>query len=113
MIAVHVDSRSVGENIDVFFYHDERSETGAKAAKTLLTTFKKKYNEHQPGRGYYGTVSTRKLYVIKNTFPPAVYIELGNVNHQRDIRRIIIADNRQAVANWLTQGLVTDFQTNK
>lgn len=113
MIAVHVDSRSVGENIDVFFYHDERSETGAKAAKTLQNTFKQKYNEHQPGRGYNGTVSTRKLYVIKNTFPPTVYIELGNVNHQRDIKRLIIADNRQAVANWLTEGLVTDFQTNK
>lgn len=113
MIAVHVDSRSVGENIDVFFYHDERSETGAKAARTLQNTFKIKYNEHQPGRGYNGTVSTRNLFVIKNTFPPAVYIELGNVNHQRDIKRIILADNRQAVANWLTEGLVTDFQTNK
>jgi len=113
MLVVHVDSRSTGENIDVFFYHDQRSETGEKAAKTLLNTFKQKYNEHQPGRGYNGTVSTRNLYVIKNTFPPAVYIELGNVNHQRDIKRIIIADNRQAVANWLTEGLVTDFQTNK
>lgn len=113
MIAVHVDSRSRGENIDVFFYHDKRSDTGKKAARILQKTFHEKYNEHQPGRGYGGTVSSRNLYVVKNTFPPAIYIELGNVNHQRDIRRIIMADNRQAVANWLIMGLVTDFKTNK
>lgn len=113
MIAIHVDSRSHRENIDVFFYHDKRSNTGKKSAKILQQTFKQKYNEHQPGRGYNGTVSDRNLYVVKNTFPPAVYIELGNVNHQRDIKRIIIPDNRQALANWLTQGLISDFKTNK
>ena len=113
MIAIHVDSRSQGENIDVFFYHDKRSETGEKACRILQKTFQQKYDEHQPGRGYNGTVSDRGLYVLRNTYPPAVYIELGNVNHQRDIQRLIRYDNRQAVANWLTQGLITDFKTNK
>jgi N-acetylmuramoyl-L-alanine amidase len=51
--------------------------------------------------------------VVKNTWPVAVYIELGNINHQRDIQRFIITDNRQAVANWLAQGLKIDFKTNK
>ncbi len=113
MIAIHVDSRSSGENIDVFFYHDKRSETGKKAAEILQKTFHDKYNEHQPGRGYNGTVSTRNLYVVKNTFPVAIYIELGNINHHRDIQRFIVNDNRQAVANWLALGLVKDFRTNK
>ncbi len=113
MIAIHVDSRSRGENIDVFFYHDKRSDTGKKAATILKNTFQQKYQEHQPGRGYGGTVSERNLYVVKNTYPPAVYIELGNMNHSRDIQRLIMADNRQALANWLTYGLVKDFQTNK
>lgn len=113
MIAIHVDSRSHGENIDVFFYHDNRSETGKKAATTLQKTFQQKYDEHQPGRGYKGTVTDRNLYVIRNTYPPAVFIELANVNHQRDIQRLIIPSNRQALANWLTQGLITDFKTNK
>lgn len=113
MIAIHVDSRSRGENIDVFFYHDKRSDTGKKAATILKNTFQQKYQEHQPGRGYGGTVSERNLYVVKNTYPPAVYIELGNMNHSRDIQRLIISDNRQAVANWLTFGLIKDFQTNK
>ncbi len=112
-ISIHVDSRSKGENIDIFFYHDAKSKTGKKAATTLQKTFHAKYNEHQPGRGYHGTVSARNLYVLKNTYPPGVYIELANMNHQRDIKRLIIADNRQAVANWLADGLVTDFKTNK
>ncbi|WP_340110777.1 N-acetylmuramoyl-L-alanine amidase family protein [Maribellus mangrovi] len=113
MIAIHVDSRGRGENIDVFFYHDKRSETGKKAATILKDTFQKKYQEHQPGRGYGGTVSDRSLYVVRNTWPPAVYIELGNMNHERDIQRLIIPNNRQAVAKWLAEGLIEDFKTNK
>lgn len=113
MIVIHVDSRSKSENIDVFFYYDKRSETGEKAANILQKTFQQKYNEHQPGRGYSGSVSDRGLYVIRNTYPPVVYIELGNVNHQRDIQRLIIPTNRQALANWLNDGLITDFKTNK
>jgi N-acetylmuramoyl-L-alanine amidase len=113
LIIIHVDSRSKGENIDIFFYHDSKSNTGKKAATTLQQTFHRKYNEHQPGRGYQGTVSSRNLYVLKNSYPVGVYIELANINHQRDIQRLIIPDNRQAVANWLAQGLVADFKTNK
>ena len=113
MIAIHVDSRGKGENIDVFFYHDKRSDTGQKAATILKDTFQKKYQEHQPGRGYGGTVSDRNLYVVKNTWPTAVFIELGNMNHQRDVKRLIIANNRQAVAKWLAEGLIEDFKTNK
>ena len=113
MVCVHIDSRSNGENIDVFFYHDRRSNTGQRAARILQQTFQDKYNANQPGRGYKGTVTSRNLYELRNSFPVAVFIELGNINHQRDQQRFIIADNRQALANWLLQGLITDFQTNK
>lgn len=113
MVAIHVDSRSRGENIDVFFYHDKRSKTGLAAAEILKNTFKEKYQKHQPGRGYMGTVSNRNLYVVRNTYPVAIYIELGNINHRRDQQRFILTNNRQAVANWLTEGLVTDYKTNK
>jgi N-acetylmuramoyl-L-alanine amidase len=113
MIAIHVDSRSKGENIDVFFYHNKGSNTGEKAAKILQNTFKKKYDLHQPGRGYHGTVSNRNLYVVRNTYPVAVYIELGNINHTRDQQRFIQMSNRQALANWLADGLIADFNTNK
>ena len=113
MIAIHVDSRSHRQNIDVFFYHDKKSKTGQKAATLLFQTFQDKYLRNQPGRGYKGTVSSRNLYELKNTIPVAVYIELGNINHLRDQQRFIITNNRQAVANWLTEGLINDFRKNK
>lgn len=113
MVAIHVDSRSHGENIDVFFYHDQASKTGRKTATILHKTFQKKYDRHQPGRGYKGTVSDRNLYVVRNSIPVSVYIELGNINHKRDQQRFIIPSNRQALANWLYEGLLEDYKTNK
>ncbi len=109
LVVIHVDSRSMKENIDVFFYHDKESTTGKKLATTLMQTFGQKYAEHQPNRGYNGSVSERNLYVIKNSYPPSVFIELGNINHYRDQQRFIIPDNRQAVSNWLRDGLIADF----
>ncbi|MCY1719285.1 N-acetylmuramoyl-L-alanine amidase [Prolixibacteraceae bacterium Z1-6] len=113
MIAIHVDSRPVRENIDIFFYHDKRSKTGKKAGNILRETIEAKYREHQPNRGYTGTVSDRNLYVVRNTYPTALFIELGNMNHQRDVKRLVLPENRQAVANWLNAGLIKDFKTNK
>ena len=110
LVVIHVDSRSEKENIDVFFYHDKGSNTGKRLANTLKETFEKKYAMHQPNRGYSGSVSERNLYVIKNSVTPSVFIELGNINHTRDQQRFINPDNRQAVANWLRDGLIEDFK---
>jgi N-acetylmuramoyl-L-alanine amidase len=109
LVVVHIDSRSQKQNIDVFFYHDKRSDTGKNLANTLKDTFGERYARHQPSRGYNGSVSDRNLYVIKNSFPPAVFIELGNINHTRDQKRFIFSDNRQAVSNWLRDGIIHDF----
>ncbi|WP_423128108.1 N-acetylmuramoyl-L-alanine amidase family protein [Gaoshiqia sp. Z1-71] len=113
LVEIHLDSRSKGENIDVFFYHDKVSKTGRKMALNLQQTFKEKYAQHQPNRGYHGTVSDRNLYVLKYSYPPAVLIELGNINHHRDQQRFVRENNRQAVANWLAEGLIRDFKNNK
>jgi N-acetylmuramoyl-L-alanine amidase len=110
LVVIHVDSRSMNENIDVFFYYDKGSITGKNLANTLMQTFDQKYAVHQPNRGYAGSVSERNLYVIKNSVVPSVFIELGNINHVRDQKRIIIPDNRQAVANWLRDGLIEDYK---
>ncbi len=110
LVVIHVDSRNEKENIDVFFYYDKGSNTGKRLANTLKQTFEKKYAEHQPNRGYSGSVSERNLYVIKNSVTPSVFIELGNINHTRDQQRFINPDNRQAVANWLRDGLIADFK---
>jgi N-acetylmuramoyl-L-alanine amidase len=79
-------------------------------AATLKQTFVQKYAIHQPNKVYNGTVSDRNLYVIKNSLVPSVFIELGNINHTRDQQRFIISDNRQAVANWLRDGLIEDYK---
>lgn len=112
MLAIHVDSRSKGQNIDVFFYHHENSPHGQRLAQTIHQTFTNKYNQHQPNRNYFGNVSTRSsLYVIKYSHPPAVFIELGNIKNDLDQRRFVLADNRQALANWIAEGMITDYRS--
>jgi len=108
-LILHLDSRSTRKQIDVFFYHHQKSKTGAHLAKVLRQTFENKYNKHQPTRGFSGTVSDRNLYILRNTTPVSVFIELGNIQNFRDQQRFVIADNRQAVANWLYEGIKKDF----
>ena len=113
LIVIHVDSRSKNENIDLFFYYDKRSNSGKKLANNLRNVIDKKYAQHQPGRGYGGTISPRGLYMLKYTWPVATFIELGNIQHQRDRKRIMVDDNRQAIANWLDEGLLLDYENNR
>nr|WP_245402674.1 N-acetylmuramoyl-L-alanine amidase [Pontibacter sp. E15-1] len=111
MLSIHVDSRSKSQNIDVFFYHHENSALGEKLASTIHQTFTSKYSRHQPDRDYSGNVSQRSsLYVIKYSHPPTVFIELGNIRNDLDQRRFVIANNRQALANWIAEGVLADYR---
>lgn len=109
-VFVHVDSRSRGKQTDVFFYHAKGSQKGLRLAKCLQSTFAAKYSLHQPNRGFRGTVSERDLYVLRNTAPVGVFLELGNIQNARDQQRLVIPGNRQALANWIVQGIVSDFK---
>lgn len=106
MVTIHVDSRSHSKRIDIFYYYQSSDAASRALAKTLLKKIDAKYAENQPGRGYSGTISTRSLHVLNEAKPTAVYIELGNIKNKKDQDRFIIADNRQAVANWLCEGLM-------
>ncbi|WP_187260877.1 N-acetylmuramoyl-L-alanine amidase family protein [Pontibacter beigongshangensis] len=111
MLAIHVDSRSKSQKIDVFFYHHENSPTGKKLAESIHQTFTSKYKRYQPNRAYSGSVSERStLYVVKNSRPPTVFIELGNIRNNLDQRRFVIPSNRQALANWIKDGIVADYK---
>ncbi len=112
-LEVHLDSRSTGTNLDVFFYHHTYSIAGRKFAMNIRNTFDEKYAIHQPNRGYSGTVSDRNLYVIRRTIPPAVLVELGNIQNPRDQRRFLDYKNRQALANWITEGIIKDYKMNQ
>ena len=112
MVTLHIDSRSERKNIDVFFYHHENSSDGKKLAESIHATFDRKYNRHQPSRDYSGTVSHRSsLYVVKYSHPPTVFIELGNIRNDLDQRRLVIANNRQALANWICDGIIADYRS--
>ena len=111
-IEIHLDSRSQKEQLDVFFYHHEGSKKGKEMAETLRKTFENNYKKHQPNRGFSGTVSSRNLYMLKNTNPVAVFVELANIRNSKDQQRFLLESNRQALANWLTNGIVEDFKNN-
>jgi len=104
-IMVHVDSRSVEKRQDVFFYYYKHSSRSKKIAANCHKTFKNKYEKYRKGRGYHGYIKSRGLYMLKNTLPPAVFVELANIRNRNDQQRIIQSSNRQLLANWLYEGM--------
>lgn len=112
-VFLHVDSRSKRAQTDVFFYHAPGSKYGEQLARGMKNTFERKYDRHQPNRGFEGTVSGRNLYVLLNSTPPALFVELGNIQNSFDQRRFVISDNRQALANWMREGLIADYKKCK
>ena len=109
-IFVHVDSRSKGKQTDVYFYHAPGSNQGKRLANRMRNTLQRKYKQHQPGRGFNGTISERKLYVLRNTQPAGVYLELGNIRNSRDQQRLVWENNRQALAKWIAEAIVADYK---
>lgn len=104
-VEIHVDSNNRGLRRDVFFYHLKGSKGGKSIADELHRTFKDKYGIHQSSRDYHGTVTSRDLYTLRETSPQAVYIELANIRNPEDQRRLVITDNREALAKWMAEGL--------
>ena len=109
-IFMHIDSRSKSHQTDVFFYYQDKNSESKHLSKTMKSTFEHKYNRHQPSRGFTGTVGQRGLYVLRKTTPPSVFVELGNIQNSFDQKRFILSDNRQALANWLCEGFITDYK---
>lgn len=108
LIEIHVDSRSKDTKTDVFFYFRPGSEPSQKLAQHMRNTFVQKYLKKRSARGYEGSVSARNLYMLKETTTPkAVFIELGNIRNDWDQQRLVLKNNRQAVANWLCEALLT------
>lgn len=109
-IFLHVDSRSKGAQIDVFFYHAPKSRDGKRLADIMKRTFERKYGQHQPNRGFEGSVSSRNLYVLYNAAPVSLFVELGNIQNSFDQRRFVLSSNRQALAKWMMEGLIEDYR---
>jgi N-acetylmuramoyl-L-alanine amidase len=111
--SLHVDARPKAQDIDIFFYYQSGNATGKRLAQTLQDTIRRNYRENQPGRGYEGSVTTRGLYVLNHCDAPLVFMELGNIHHARDQVRLVEANNRQAIANWLCEGVIADYKNSR
>ncbi len=111
VVEIHVDARDQSSTqVDVHFYYN--SPAGRKLSTILRDTMRDQYKLAQPNRGYYGKVSKADLYTLKYTNPVATYVELGNIHHERDQRRIIEPGNRQAIANWMVLGFIKEAGTS-
>lgn len=107
MVEIHIDSRYESQKVDIFFYYYPGSTVGKDLAQEMYRTIKSEYEEHQSNRGYRGVVKGRNLHTLRESKPPVVYIELGNITNEFDQKRLLIVNNRQAIANWLTQGIIS------
>ena len=110
-IFIHVDSRGKKDQVDVFFYHSPGSQQGKRLAQNIHRTFERKYDRHQPNRGFRGTVSARNLYVLLKSRPVAAFLELGNIQNERDRKRLVLPSNRQALADWICEGIARDYKS--
>ncbi len=108
VIEIHVDSRSQDSKTDVFFYYRPESAESKDLAHHIHRTFLEKYLKLRGQRGYNGSVTPRYLHTLEaTTCQRAVYIELANIKNDWDQQRLVIKNNRQAVANWLFHALTT------
>ncbi len=108
MIAVHVDSRSRSERTDLFFYHHPSSSEGRQLAQRMHRTMRQKYRRYRANGAYHGTVTGRDLHMLRECLPTSVYIELANIRNIHDQQRIIIERNRQLLADWILEGILSN-----
>ena len=114
VISLHVDAygAKIEPQIDVHF--KTASKSGYALSKALRDTMAAKYAEFQPNRRYRGGIdNTANLWVLNNTKPVAVLVELGNIRHPGDQYRLVKPGNRQAIADWLLDGLIHDAAGKK
>lgn len=104
-LSIHIDSRTRTQRQDVFFCHYGLSRGSHSLARRLQQTFATKYRKHRAGGQYHGTVESRNLFVLKNTIPKAVLVELANIKNVNDHQRILLSSNREALARWIFEGL--------
>ena len=102
LIIIHIDSRSKKEQTDVFFYFKPGSNAGERLANKCRNLFEAKYSKT---REYDGSSTARDLFMLRETRPVSVYVEMGNIQNPNDQQRFVYEANRQIMANWLYEGI--------
>ena len=103
LIVIHVDSRGKAQQTDTFLYYQNGNDASYKIAKRMQQTLETRYARY---RDYKGTLTTRDLHMLRECKPTTVYVELGNLRNEFDRKRLMIKNNRQAIALWLTEGFM-------
>ncbi|HNR06546.1 MAG TPA: N-acetylmuramoyl-L-alanine amidase [Saprospiraceae bacterium] len=103
-IHIHVDSQHKDLRKDVYFYYQEDNKHSLEIARKIQKTLDNKYQD-LAGRSYNGTISSRNLFVMRNTIPSTIFMELGNIQNTMDHKRLLISSNRQALAEWIYDGI--------
>ena len=109
VVEIHVDSRKETKCIDLFFYHHPKNSRAKKLAEKMHRVMKEKYAKHRRSGAYNGEVLSRDLHMLREVKPIPVFVEVGNIQNKNDQKRILYASNRQALADWLYEGLVKDY----
>lgn len=109
LIEIHVDSRSAKERVDLFFYHYPDDDLSRQLGENLLKIFREKYKIHRKNGEYHGSLQGRDLHMLRETLPLSAFIEVGNMQNTQDQKRILLPTNRQAIADWLTEGLLKEY----
>lgn len=106
VVTIHIDSNNQSHQTDVFFYYFPGSKVGKALAVKVRNTLKEKYKNSRKNGKYNGTVKPRDLHMLREPKPTSIFIELGNIRNKFDQTRFIRENNRQALSNWLYEGLV-------
>ncbi|NDW08677.1 N-acetylmuramoyl-L-alanine amidase [Dysgonomonas sp. 520] len=117
-IFFHIDSWREHHRVDAYFIYHKDSSLGKSMAQNLRDELKVKYNKHQPTKRFNSAVKaagvdTDKTLYVLGCKPVSVYAELGNLKNEKDRQRFLYPSNRQYLADWLTLGLIKDYQENK
>ncbi|MBV6471811.1 MAG: hypothetical protein JPMHGGIA_00061 [Saprospiraceae bacterium] len=106
MVSIHIDAQSETNRQDVFFYYQSESADSKNKAVDIQKIFEEKYQVYRKSREYDGTVSARPLYVVRNSKPEPIFIELANIHNPEDRQRILVPRNRELLASWIAEGFM-------
>lgn len=109
VVEIHIDSRNRNKGIDLFFYHHPKNNRAKKLAEKIHRVMKDKYAKHRRSGEYHGEVLSRDLHMLREVKPTPVFVEVGNIQNKNDQKRILYSSNRQALADWLFEGLLKDY----
>ena len=113
-IFIHIDSFDDSKvGIDPYFFEQNNSAASKKLATAMRTVMKAKYGKHQPDKLFKERIREQNIKVLRDTKVPSVLVELANIQCPKNHERLLSPNNRAALANWMLEGFIKDYQSEK